>query len=120
MTTSCKYCGSTTVEWKQNLAGDWVLLAADGYRHRCPEQYAARHASASASANPERPAPKTKKKTGAFLRLYGPRTASTHALLVETKIDPDSPAAFVAELDAEKRAPWGTSFVQSQAARGRA
>lgn len=99
--TSCKYCGSTAVEWKQTLAGNWLLLAEDGYRHHCLESYAAHR------ARDQRPAPKSKKKRhGAFLRVYGPVAARTHAVLTQTKEpEPGTPEAMAAELDADLRQP---------------
>lgn len=42
------------------------------------------------------------KRFGAFLRLYGPKDAPTHAVLVLGRPDlPDTPRAFQAELDAQ-------------------
>ena len=87
MTATCKYCGAQTVTWVQEADGRWALVNADGARHTCPEFYQHR---------PQLPsvAKRKKAKTGAFLRWYGPRTARAEAMLVETNIDPDSPAGF--------------------------
>jgi hypothetical protein len=52
-----------------------------------------------------------KKKSGAFLRWYGPRAGRTEALLVETQIDPDTPAALHHE-------PTKSTLEQSKKARG--
>lgn len=65
-------------------------MAADGFRHHCGERYAALKAEQAA-------APKRKVKHGSFLRLYGPRKAPTHAVLIETKIDLETPAGFYLE-----------------------
>ena len=58
-----------------------------------------------------------KKKTGAWLR-WSNRTTVPEAILVETRApQADTPAEFFADVTNEPRAPWGTAWVQSQAAR---
>ncbi len=58
-----------------------------------------------------------KRKTGAWLRWTNRRTTPV-GFLVETRAPATgTPAEFFIEMMTEQRAPWGTSFAQSQAAR---
>ncbi len=100
---TCKYCTAPGLEWKQNLAGDWALMAPDGFRHQCPEYRAAKTSAPTAMK-------RKKAKTGAFLRWYGPKGARAEAVLVETRIGDDTPAAFYLE-------PTISSFDEVQAGR---
>lgn len=88
MTDTCKYCGSQEVKWA-NDGGPWRLLdlLPDGMtqRHTCVEFMQGRPQLPSA-------AKRKKAKSGAFLRWYGPRQDRQECILVETQIDPDSPA----------------------------
>ena len=90
MTDTCKYCGSQDVKWTTDPSsgGAWRLLdESTGKRHTCAEYMTGR---------PQLPsmAKRKKAKTGAFLRWYGPLKDRQEAMLVETQIDPDSPAGF--------------------------
>lgn len=91
MTVTCKYCGNQHVEWDET-GEKWVLRDIEtGKAHRC-EEYEV--------ANPRGPKAAKRKqpnKKGSFLRWYGPRAGRTHAVLVEPKIDPDTPEALYLE-----------------------
>lgn len=100
MSDQCRYCNSTELTWAEFPELGWRLLNPNGTIHRCAE-YSERYAKTH-------PAPPRKKKSkhGAFLRVYGPKGARTHAVLVQTREPaPDTPEAMAAELDNEPREP---------------
>ena len=84
MTTTCKLCGEQGLNWL-NRNGGWRLMGAAGL-HRCPQYEKGEMV------------PPKKQKTGAYLRMHGPRGAPTHAVLVETRVPhPDTPAGLYME-----------------------
>lgn len=34
---SCKYCGKSNLQWKQNRKGKWALYTEKGTKHTCKE-----------------------------------------------------------------------------------
>lgn len=102
MSAQCRYCGTTEVRWAEFPTKGWRLLEPDGTVHRCAG-YAEAQRRQFTAEHPRKP---KSRHGGAFLRLYGPRGARTHAVLVQTREPaPGTPEAMVAELDAEPRAP---------------
>lgn len=100
MSNRCRYCKSTDVEWVEYPVTGWRLLNPNGTVHRCAEYH-----SSYATSNPAPPR-KKKSKHGAFLRVYGPKGARTHAVLVQTRApEPGTPEAMLIEIDGEVRQP---------------
>lgn len=89
MADRCKHCGSVSVTWNQPIPGRWVLREnSTGGRHVCAQYQ------------------KAKNRDGAFLRLYGPRKARTHAVMVQTSVPPaGTPRAMFDEINSEVRMP---------------
>lgn len=97
----CRYCNTTEVEWAEYPEAGWRLMNPNGTVHRCAEYKEAQYKE-FAVKHPR----KKKSKHGAFLRLYGPKTAPTYAVLVQTR-EPEqgTPEAMLLEIDAEPRNP---------------
>lgn len=94
----CRFCGTTELAWAEFPEKGWRLLNPDGTVHRCEGYRTARQLAHG--VGPRKP---KGRHGGAFLRLYGPKGARTHAVLVQTRQPaPGTPEAMAAELDAER------------------
>lgn len=107
MSARCRYCNTTEVEWVEYPDKGWRLLNPNGTVHRCAEYHSV---MSSVPAMPNR----TKKtKHGSFLRLYGPTSGRTHAVLIHTRAaKPGTPEAMFDELESEPRDPVFTHRVR--------
>ena len=94
MTAVCKFCGAQNLSWIMPKPDCWMLIEdGTGLKHRCMEWV-------------EQHKPLRSERAGVFLRLYGPRTARTHAVLIQGgQTPPNTPRAMYEELESEPRMP---------------